>query len=35
MAESLGTAWKNLNRILEERKEILDQNYLFQGHYQV
>ena len=33
MAESLGTAWKDLNRILEERRILLDLNYTFQGHY--
>ncbi len=35
MAESLGLAWKDLNHLLEQRKNILDQNYLFQGHFQV
>ena len=35
MAESLGLAWKDLNNLLEQRKIILDQNYLFQGHLQV
>jgi hypothetical protein len=35
MAESLGLAWKDLNQLLEQRKIILDQNYLFQGHFQV
>ena len=35
MAESLGMAWKDLTNLLDERKIILDQNYLFQGHYQV
>ena len=35
MAESLGAAWRDLNRILEERKLLLDRNYSFQGHYQV
>ena len=35
MAESLGSAWKDLNRILEERKILLDLNFSFQGHYQV
>ena len=35
MAESLGLAWKDLNNLLEQRKIILDQNYLFQGHFQV
>ena len=34
MAESLGAAWKDLNKILEERKILLDLNYTFQGHYQ-
>ena len=33
MAESLGAAWKDLNRILDERKSLLDLNYTFQGHY--
>ena len=33
MAESLGTAWKDLNRILEERRILLDLNHTFQGHY--
>ena len=35
MADSLGAAWRDLNRILEERKLLLDQNYSFQGHFQV
>ena len=35
MAESLGAAWRDLNRILEERKLLLDRNYSFQGHFQV
>ena len=35
MAESLGAAWRDLNRILEERKILLDRNYSFQGHFQV
>ena len=35
MAESLGAAWRDLNRILEERKLLLDKNYSFQGHFQV
>ena len=35
MAESLGRAWRDLTYLLDERKLILDQNYIFQGHYQV
>ncbi len=35
MAESLGMAWKDLNNQLNQRKTLLDQNYLFQGHLQV
>ena len=35
MADSLGSAWRDLNRILEERKILLDLNYTFQEHYQV
>ena len=35
MADSLGAAWRDLNRILEERKILLDLNYTFQEHYQV
>ena len=35
MAESLGAAWRDLNRILEERKHLLDLNFTFQGHFQV
>lgn len=35
MAESLGRAWRDLTYLLDERKLILDQNYTFQGHYQV
>ena len=35
MAESLGQAWRDLNYQLEQRREILDQNYLFQGHFHV
>ena len=34
MAESLGLAWRDLNFQLDQRKLILDQNYLFQGHLQ-
>ena len=32
MAESLGTAWRDLNSLLETRRAMLEQNYLFQGH---
>ena len=35
MAQSLGLAWSNLNAMLEQRKSLLDQNYMFQGHFQV
>ena len=35
MAESLGMAWRDLIHLLDERKSILDQNYMFQGHFQV
>ena len=35
MADSLGSAWRDLNRILEERRNLLDLNYTFQEHYQV
>ncbi len=35
MADSLGSAWRDLNRILEERRILLDLNYTFQEHYQV
>ena len=35
MAESLGMAWRDLINLLDERKYILDQNYVFQGHFQV
>ena len=35
MAESLGMAWRDLIHLLDERKYILDQNYMFQGHFQV
>lgn len=35
MAESLGMAWRDLIHLLDQRKYILDQNYVFQGHYQV
>ena len=35
MAESLGQAWRDLNYQLEQRREILDQNYSFQGHFHV
>eukprot|EP00094_Tigriopus_californicus_P002724 TCALIF_02628-PA protein Name:"Similar to unc-89 Muscle M-line assembly protein unc-89 (Caenorhabditis elegans)" AED:0.08 eAED:0.03 QI:0/0.71/0.12/1/1/0.87/8/85/2824 len=34
MADSLGQAWRDLNGQLEQRKTILDQNYMFQGHFQ-
>ena len=34
MAESLGQAWKDLNKVLEERKTLLDLNFSFHGHYQ-
>ena len=35
MAESLGSAWRDINNIMEERKIILDINLAFQGHLQV
>ncbi len=35
MAESLGRAWKLLNQYLERRRELLQQNFLFHGHFQV
>ena len=35
MADSLGSAWRDLNRILEERRILLELNYIFQEHYQV
>ena len=35
MAESLGLAWRDLTHQLEQRKVVLDQNYMFQGHYKV
>ena len=35
MAESLGSAWRDINNIMEERRMILDINLAFQGHLQV
>ena len=35
MAESLGKAWKDLNDLLEKRRQILQKNYSTQGHIQV
>jgi titin len=35
MAESLGLAWRDLNSNLDLRKGVLDQNFNFQGHYEV
>ena len=35
MAESLGSAWRDINNIMEERKVLLDINFAFQGHLQV
>ena len=35
MAESLGTAWREINNIMEERKIILDKNNTFQTHMKV
>ncbi len=35
MAQSLGLAWKDLNELLEHRKQVLERNFLFQGHFQV
>ena len=35
MAESLGSAWRDINNIMEERKILLDINFAFQGHLQV
>lgn len=32
MAETLGQAWRDVNQLLERRKEILDQNVLFQWY---
>ncbi|XP_023344920.1 coiled-coil domain-containing protein 141 [Eurytemora carolleeae] len=34
MAESLGKAWKDLNDLLEKRRQILQKNYTTQGHIQ-
>ena len=35
MADSLGVTWRDLNAQLEVRGHILDQNYLFHGHFRV
>ena len=35
MAESLGLAWRDLMQQLDQRRVLLDQNYLFQGHVKV
>ena len=35
MAESLGAAWRDINKIMEERKVLLDINRTFQGHLEV
>lgn len=35
MAESLGAAWQDLHGILDQRRAILDKNFLFKGHLQV
>lgn len=32
MAETLGKAWRDVNQLLERRKEILDRNVLFQWY---
>lgn len=32
MAETLGQAWRDVNQLLERRKEILDRNVLFQWY---
>lgn len=32
MAESLSQTWRDVNQLLERRKEILDQNVLFQRY---
>ena len=34
MAESLGTAWQEIHRLLECRKSVVDKNFLFRGHLQ-
>lgn len=34
MAESLGVAWQDLHRLIEQRRTIIDKNFLFQGHLQ-
>ena len=30
MADSLGAAWRDLNSVLEQRKQLLDQNFAWQ-----
>lgn len=35
MAETLGQAWRDVNQLLERRKEILDRNVLFQWYASV
>lgn len=35
MAETLGQAWRDVNQLLERRKEILDRNVLFQWYSNV
>lgn len=35
MAETLGQAWRDVNQLLERRKEILDKNVLFQWYSKV
>lgn len=35
MAETLGQAWRDVNELLERRKQILDSNVLFQWFVQL
>ena len=34
MAESLGAAWEDLHNFLDQRRAIVDKNFLFRGHLQ-
>ena len=34
MAESLGKAWQDLHGLLDQRRAIVDKNFLFRGHLQ-
>ena len=34
MAESLGAAWQDLHELLDQRRAIVDKNFLFRGHLQ-